>query len=122
MKQDKKIVVFDGTSCKNLHDWPPENALDNQLWFRNKVYSNVPIEYLPNATIVFGSDYNGDGDEEYPTIEISYVRPETDAEEVEREQIEALGRLAKDNYAKIRVLAERKLYLELHAKYGDTGC
>lgn len=122
MKKYIKIVVFSGTSCKNMRDWPPENALDNQQWFQNKIYANVPIDHLHSATVVFGSDYNGDGDEEYPTIEISYTRPETDAEEAERVQIEVIKCLAKERYNKIRDLAEHRLYLELHAKYGDTGC
>ena len=60
-------------------DWPPKDAAGALAWFWAKL-ADVPTAFLSTARIEIGSE------EGYTTIEISYVRPETNEEEAEREQ------------------------------------
>jgi len=68
-------------------DWPPIGAIDAIAWFQNKINS-IPNEFQKDATIEFDSvERYGSS---YATIEISYTRPETEAEIIEAKHAEEM--------------------------------
>ena len=81
MKQNKTITVF--RQEQGDGEWPPEDAKGCMAWFAAKL-ALIPEEYRDNARIEFDSIASYE-DASYATIEITYVRPETDEEERIRE-------------------------------------
>ena len=108
MKKEKKI-------CKVIEqyngDWPPEEATEAIAWFQNKL-KDVPGEFRSTARIEIDSTSRYDST--YATIEIGYVRPETDEEEAQREKQSAAQ--ADRNRAN-----EMRLLAELIAKHGTPA-
>lgn len=105
MKQKKTISVtvkqYDG-------DWPPTDAVGALAWLQAKL-DDIPAEFHGGAKIEFDSAIRYDSN--YATIEFSYVRPETDEEEAQRErQVAAYVVRRRDD--ELRTLAA------LQAKYG----
>ena len=88
-------------------DWPPKDAAGALAWFWAKL-ADVPTAFLSTARIEIGSE------EGYTTIEISYVRPETNEEEAEREQQAAA-------LADCRRANELRTLAALQAKYGKPA-
>lgn len=108
MKQDKRISKtveqYDG-------DWPPTDALGFFAWVQAKL-DDVPEAY--RSTFRIEVDNTSRYDSAYATIEFSYVRPETDDEEAERER-QAAAQQERRRAQELRTLAE------LQAKYGKPG-
>ena len=105
MKQQKtiskKVNQDDG-------DWPPEDAAGAVAWFQAKIF-DVPAEFRSGARIDIDSEESYGSSE--ATIEFSYARPETDDEEVQREQQAATR-------AELRRADELRTLAALQAKYG----
>lgn len=104
----KKMKVERFTVESFDSNWPPEDAVGCITWFQNLLES-VPSEYRHTAKIDIGSDTSYEVD--HARIGISYTRPETDAEEAERERREQVKEEA--NRSK-----ELQLLAQLQAKYG----
>lgn len=90
-------------------DWPPSDAAGAIAWFQAKLDA-VPAEFRETAKIEI--DVTSEHGTSYATIEFSYVRPETDEEEAEREQ-----RVAAE--AERRRALELRMLAELQTKYGN---
>ena len=109
MKREVKVVVFDNLEYDGT-DWPPQGAAGFMAWFWGKLES-VPTEYLEAARIEVTPVPGYEG-ASHVNIEISYMRPETDEE----------GRQTED-VLRARAEATRKRELEtlarLQAKYGS---
>lgn len=105
MKQQKTLSI---TVEQYGSDWPPTDAAGALAWFRAKL-DDIPAEFRDGAKIEF--DSLGRYDSTYATIEISYVRPETDEEEAQREQWAAAQ-------AERRRAEELRMLATLQAKYG----
>lgn len=105
----KKMKVESFTVESYDSYWPPEDAVGCVAWFQNLLEA-VPQEYLHTAKIDIGNykEY----DDAYAQIRISYTRPETDAEEAERERRERAAEEAARN-------RELQLLAQLQAKYGE---
>ena len=105
MKQEKRISrtveQYDG-------DWPPSDAAGFVAWFEAKM-ADVPEDARNTVRIELDSTMRYDSS--YATIEVSYTRMETDAEESEREQ-QAAAQAERRRAQELRTLAE------LQAKYG----
>ena len=91
--------------------WPPEDAAGALAWFQAKL-TDVPPEFRGTARIEIGSE-ESDGSSK-ATIEVSYTRPETDDEEVERE-----GQIAAR--AESRRAEELRTLAALQTKYGKPA-
>ena len=108
MKQEKRISKtieqYDG-------DWPPTDAPGFFAWVQAKM-NDAPAEW--RSTFRIEVDSTSRYDSTYATIELSYVRPETDAEEAERE-IHAAAQQVHRREQELRTLAE------LQAKYGKPA-
>lgn len=59
-------------------DFPPENLLGFIAWF-DAILANIAEEYRPSATIEISST-SSYYDSHYATINVQYLRPETDDE------------------------------------------
>ena len=106
MKQEKRISK---TIEKYDDDWPPSDSAGFFAWFRAKL-TDVPECCRSTVQIKISSKMEYDND--CATIEISYVRPETDKEELHRQQKDAAQ-------ADSRRAAELRTLAELKAKYGN---
>ena len=90
-------------------DWPPNDLKGFLAWFESKL-ADIPEQFRDAASIGIGSTTNYDSS--YATIEIRYVRPETDEEEAERERQAA----ALEEFIRA---ADLQTLAELQAKYGQ---
>ena len=64
---------------------PPPYKLKEFIEFFGDILSKIPEECRDSAIVEFGLGYH---DDSYISIEVSYTRPETDVERLEREQLE----------------------------------
>jgi len=92
---------------KHNGEWFPERLVETIEWLQEKLAS-IPKEYREVATIDVGSSTEYDG--HTATVEISYTRPETQAEKNVR-----VSRTAHELAA--RAENEHKQYLALKAKF-----
>lgn len=112
MKQDKKVYVFNHLR-RGLAPWPPADATGFMKWFQAQL-GTIPSEYLSAARVEINTSEFNDCDMPDPGIEITYMRPETDAEEGLREK-----RAARETEQR-RDIDLRKL-AELKATYEGGG-
>lgn len=78
-RQDTRVKVFEGERYNN--GWPPERAIEFVAWLNERL-AQIPVDYMGSARVEIGSTQSYGDD--YATIEISYIRPETDEEVAER--------------------------------------
>ena len=101
MKREKKIsktiVQYDG-------EWPPGDATGFIAWFEAKL-QDVPEEQRSAVRIDLDTKLRYDCS--YATIEFSYVRPETDEEEAQREH-QAAAHAERRRAEELRRLAARE--------------
>lgn len=108
IKQEKRISK---TLEQYEGGWPPTDAPGFFAWVKAKL-NDVPEAF--RSTVRIELDSRGRYESTYATIEFSYVRPETDEEEAQREQQSA-------TQAERRRAQELRTLAELQAKYGTTG-
>lgn len=86
MKRNKRILISKKLGQYD-NDWPPEDAVGALAWFQAKL-DEVPQESRRTARIeIDHEEYFGTNK---ATIVITYMRPETDEEQSQREKEEAL--------------------------------
>ena len=83
MRKQKRVTVFNKEQYDG--DWPPSNAIEFVAWFAEKL-GEIPAEYREVAIIDIDSIACYDSSK--ASIEIYYMRPETDGEMTAREMEE----------------------------------
>jgi hypothetical protein len=86
-----------------------EGSLRELITTLSDVLLSVPEEYRDNATYEFNYDSNY-GDSYYPTVEISYTRPQTE------DEIASMGKLERVRLEKARD-QRRAEFLKLKAEF-----
>lgn len=105
------VKIFDGSIYND--DWPPTNAIECAGWFADKVAS-IPPENRDTATVIFDADVDCDGVAS-PTLTISYLREETDAEAIDRE-VAAFRAECERKTKELRALEELKAKYEVDGR------
>ncbi len=107
MRKQKRVDVFN----KEKYDgaWPPLGATEFVAWFARKL-GEIPSEYWASANIEIDSRSVCEGSS-YASIEIYYVRPETDEEMAFRESEELFIKEAQKK-RELRTLADLKAKYE----------
>jgi hypothetical protein len=103
----KKKKTIHKTVEQHDGDWPPMDSAGFIAWFQQRIDA-VPAEC--RASVHIELDCTMRYDSAYATIEISYVRLETDEEEAAREQQDAAQ-------AERRRADELRMLAELQVKY-----
>ena len=106
MKQTIIVTVFDKEQYEG--EWPPTDAAGALAWFSSKV-NDVPEKFRGSAKIEIEGTTSYDC--AYARIQITYERPEIDAEESARE---GRAEMAKQQ----QVQRELQILSALQAKYG----
>ena len=78
MKKRERVVYTEKYDSR----FPGTSLPEFAVWLNSKI-AEIPAEYLPEATIEFDVDTHYE--DSNPTIEISYMRPETTQEANDRE-------------------------------------
>lgn len=104
------IVVYHGEKYSDGFPHYEWSALEVLNWFSEKV-AQIPAEHMASSRIYFDSE-SGYEESHYPTISITYSRPETDEEIAKR-----LREVEKE--ARNLELREREMLVKLQQKYGS---
>lgn len=109
-KQKVQVTVFNGAEYGQENGWPPKDPTGFLVWFQER-FASIPPECVKEARVEIGSqgEYY---DEHSPTIEITYLRNETDDQFVSRLQ------RAKEQKA-LKEFHERQQYEALAKKYAQ---
>lgn len=112
--QGRSIVRIAFSTHAGCDDWPTGGLTDIVAWF-HAALEEIPVEFRTDAKCEIGVDHY-DWGEYYPTIEISYCRPETAKE--------ADARAASDEAASESIRQrEVDLLRRLQEKYPlERGC
>ena len=106
MKKAIQVILYAGEKYEN--GFPPEGAREFLVWVQTQ-FAKIPVEFMHTARVELDAN-NGYDDCVYPTICITYIRPETDEEEHQRETAERRRQEAVEKQ-------ERKQFEQLKRKF-----
>ena len=91
---------------RDFGDWPPTDAVECAAWFQRQV-EVIPLESRAKARIEIGAQGE---DCVYPTIEITWERPETFDEEVSRREDARLQAIRQEQIERHTLAVLREKY------------
>lgn len=104
----KRVIIVEAERWQP--NYPPEEILAFKDWF-NEHLASIPPEYQKDAKLEIET-YSGYEDSIDLSITISYYRPETEAEKLQREDATRRRQLDAEH-------KERQAYERLKAKFGS---
>ena len=110
-KQMVEVTVFGG-SRYGAGGWPPQDTGGFMAWFNERIESIPPV--LRTAAVIRLDSRDDSAGDSSATIEITYVREETDNE--------ANNRVTRAEFAmQQQEIRERQMLVNLQAKYGPVA-